>query len=503
MRQLSGSDTLMLYSDTPHAQNIIAPFGIYDPSTTPNGRLTYDDILSFVRSRLDIAESFRERIVMVPLGLDRPVWIRDPDFDLEYHVRHIALPAPGNWDQLCTQIARVGARPLDMTRPPWELYVIEGLDAVDDVPPGSFAVMLKMHHAAVDGVAGAEIVTALHDVSPEPEVRPAPPPWEPEQPPSNVELLARAGIHAVTRPLAFAGTVVPALRPRRGLFDRSQMSTMGFRQATRFNRPVSAHRSFGVTNLKLPDVKAVKNAFPGAKVNDVAIAVVGGALRAYLVDKGELPETSLEALMPISVRATQTQRALQPGEVEASAGGNRFRMSVVTLGTDLTDPAARMAAIMASTAAAKEQGAVDAPSLMDAAELLPGALMGSAQRAVVRAANRTDRTVGVHTIVTNVPGPQVPVFFDGARAVTMSGMAPVVDGMGLIHGIGSYGGIVPVCFTSDREMLPDPRFYERCIAEAFDELAIAAGTRKAPRRTKPRSAARTVRRSTTKGRESA
>jgi len=331
MRQLSGSDTLMLYSDRPHAQNLIAPIGIYDPSTSPRGRLTYDDILAFVESRLDIAESFRETSVMVPLGLDRPMWIRDPDFDVEYHVRHIALPRRGDWNQFCTQVARLGALALDLSRPPWELYLIEGLDSVEGVPAGSFAIMLKMHHAAVDGVAGAEIVTALHDTSPEVAGAPSDMMWKPDRRPTSAELLARAGIHAFTRPLAFARTVMSSMTtmPNRAMFDRSQMSQMGLVPATRFNRPVSAHRSFGAVTLTLAEIKEVKNAVEGAKVNDVALALVGGAMRAYLTDKGELPVRSLSALMPISVRPTLTQRPSGPTEVESGAGGNRFKMSAV------------------------------------------------------------------------------------------------------------------------------------------------------------------------------
>lgn len=476
MRQLSGTDSLMLHSDRPHAQNLIAPLGIYDPSTAPGGEVSFDDVLRFIESRLDISDSFRDRLVGVPLDLDRPWWVRDADFDLEYHVRQIALPKRGDWPQFCSQIARLGARPLDLARPPWELYIIEGLDGIDDVPAGSFAMMLKLHHAAVDGVSGAEMVTALHDSAPDATRSTTPSSWQPEPVPSNLALLGQAWLHSVTRPLAFLGQVVPQLRSVPGAIRQAGARPGGGAvvTATRFNGPVSPHRVWGATRLTLAEMKQVRAAVPDAKVNDVALALVGGALRAYLDDKGELPEESLVAIMPISVRPTMTQRRGAP-EVEAAAGGNRFGMANVAMFTQLDDPIERVRAIREATAAAKSTGAMGAASLVQISELLPGALMGSVQRAVTRTANRAGRAVGAHTVVTNVPGPQVPVYFCGARAVFMSGMAPVTDGMGIIHGIGSYAGEVPVCFSADREMMPDPGFYETCIRNAMDDLLAGAG----------------------------
>ena len=157
MRQLSSADWSMVSLDSPTAHNTIGIVGIYEPAPGTGGPPTYDEVLRYVEARLHVAESFRERMVNVPFGVDRPYWVRDGAFDLEYHVREIALPKPGSWRQLCTQIARIHARPLDLTRPPWELYVIDGLDDAGHVPPGSFAMFLRVHHAAIDGVAGAEI----------------------------------------------------------------------------------------------------------------------------------------------------------------------------------------------------------------------------------------------------------------------------------------------------------------------------------------------------------
>lgn len=481
MRRLSGTDTLMLYSENAKAQNIIAPVAIYDASTTPSGRIGLDDVLRFVESRLHVSESFRERLVRVPFGLGNPYWIKDPDFDLEYHVRHIALPRPGTWEQFTAQVSRIGQRALDMERPPWELYLIEGLDAIDGVPSGAFAILLKMHHAAVDGVAGTEILNALNDHTPDAGAIDVPADdWRPDPRPSDVELVGRAAAHAVVDPV---GTVRRLLWPTLRSAPRSTLralrspeargQTLAPVSATRFNRPVGPHRVWDARRFLLEDAKQIKKAVPGASINDVALAWIGGALRSYLGEHGELPDSSLVALMPISLRPTTTQEHAGT-EVAASRGGNRFAMANIALGTDIEDPLERVAVVQTRTRVAKGY-AVDAPSLVEWSEALPGALAGTAQRAVIRLANRTGRTMGVHMIVTNVPGPRNPLYFDGAKCLFTSGMAPVVDGMGIIHAVTSYQDQFVACFTADRDMMPDPAFYAGCIDRAFEELRTAAG----------------------------
>ena len=174
MRQLSGQDASFIYSERPHAPTHITSISVYDPSTAPGGAVTFKGILAHLEARLHLARAFRQKVVRVPLDLDHPYWVEDSEFDLEYHVRHIALPKPGDWRQFCIQAARLHARPLDLSKPLWELYVIEGLDNVEDVPPGAFAFVLKIHHAAVDGKSGVEMITAIHSQTPE-VVDPPPP----------------------------------------------------------------------------------------------------------------------------------------------------------------------------------------------------------------------------------------------------------------------------------------------------------------------------------------
>lgn len=481
MRQLSASDWTMVAIDTPYAHNTIGIVSIYDTSTRPDGELGYDEALAYIQDRLHVAESFRERMLNVPLGLDRPYWIRDGTFDLEYHVRHIALPRPGSWRQFCTQLARIHARPLDLTRPPWELYLIDGLDGVDHLPEGAVAVFLRVHHAAIDGVAGAEIMTAIH--THEADGAPPPPPagyeWTPDPIPTDAELLSRAALHGMSRPVAFvkafrdvAGQLPFLARDSR---NPDVTTPASLPQATRFNQPVSAHRVFGTSYTTLDTLKQVRAGVPEAKINDIGLAVVGGAIRAYLLDKGELPEEPMIAMMPISIRPTSTRAAGAPGSTAAATSGNQFSLAPITMATDEADPIERLRRIVRSTSHVKESGARPVRALMEMSEEALGGLMGSVQRTAVRALSRRGRTLAVHTLVSNVPGPRTPMYFCGARMVDVTGLGPVLDGMALNNGIGSYGERVTFCFTADRQAMPDPEFYEDCLTGAVDELLDAAG----------------------------
>lgn len=489
MRQLSSADWTMVSLDTPTAHNTIGIVAIYDPSTRKGARdpITYEEVLTYVEARLHVAESFRERLIHVPFGLDRPWWIRDGDFDLEYHVRHIALPRPGSWRQLCTQIARIHARPLDLTRPPWELYLIDGLDGVDHLAVGAFAIFLRIHHAAIDGVAGAEILTAIHSHKADQEPPPVPEGyrWEPDPIPSDVGMLSRAALHGATRPFdvlrqarKVVGQLSTLVSDNR---DPAVTSPASLPKATRFNQVVSPHRVFGTAYTTLDVLKEIRTAMPEATINDVGVAVVGGAIRRYLFDKGELPDEAMVAMMPISIRPTNTRASGTGGSATGTvASGNEYSIAPITMATDEADPLDRLARIVASTAHVKESGAHPVRSLIAMSEEAFGGLMGTVQRSVVRALCWRGRTVAAHTLVSNVPGPLTPMYFCGAQMVDTTGLGPVLDGMGLNNGIGSYGNRVTFCFTADRKAVPDPDVYEQCLSSAINELLDAARARTKP-----------------------
>lgn len=472
MQQLTGLDASFLYFETPNAPGHVFSVWIYDQSSAPDGKVTFKGILEHVRRRLHLSPTFRRRLVPVPFDLDHPYWIEDPDFDLEYHVRHIALPRPGDWRQFCIQVARLHSRPLDRNRPLWEMYVIEGLDDVEGLPEGSFAIMTKIHHAAVDGVTLLEITSALNELSPD-----ATPPepvteWRPEREPGPFELLSRAGFNNATRPLRLARRMTAAM-PGMAERMRQQRARQNFDLAaftpaprTRFSGAVRAHRVIEARRFDLEDAKRIKRAVPGATINDVAITVVGGALRRYLGEKGELPAESLRVMAPVSIRTAE----------QAGTAGNQVSAMIVTAGTDIADPRERLAAVHRSSTESKAASeAMGARELVQFSEMVPGGLAALAARTASQFEMATRATPVINTVVSNVPGPQSPLYFAGARLVTFFGGAGVVDGMGLLHGVTSYLGELSLSVVSDREMLPDPGHYGDLIEQSFRELAEAAG----------------------------
>jgi WS/DGAT/MGAT family acyltransferase len=407
--------------------------------------------------------------VRVPLDLDHPYWIEDGDFDLEFHVRHIALPQPGDWRQLCIQVARLVSRPLDQDRPLWEFYVIEGLDNVEGVPKGSFCVLTKIHHAAIDGMSGVELTNAIHDDTPT-----APPPerdtsWRPERKPSTAQLLLRAGVNNATRPMHASrvmGRAIPQLgRLQRQIRQRTITPPPSTIPRTRWSGPVTAHRVFDAVKFPLDDLRRTKEALPGATINDVVLTVVGGALRAYLSSKSELPTDPLIAMAPISVRS----------EAEKNAAGNMVSGMFTTLGTDIANPYDRLVAVSAGAHASKAfTHALGARTLLDMADLMPGSLIGLGARTSARLSLANRLQPVFNTTVTNMPGPRHPLYMAGAQLIAMYGAGMISDGMGLIHPVLSYCGDITISFTSCREMLPDPAFYADCLRLSFAELAHAA-----------------------------
>ena len=478
MEQLSALDASFLYLETPNSPMHIGGMVIYDQSTVKGGHLRFKEIMSNIEKRLPRSRTFRQKIIRVPMNLDHPYWVEDRDFNLEFHVRHIALPKPGDWRQLCIQVARLHSRPMDLTRPLWEMWVIEGLDNVEGAPKNSFAIYTKLHHAAVDGVSGAEILEALHDLVPYPDDDGLKDGWQGEREPSTLNLLARTAASNIRQPFHLAKVLIDTVPPlaKAGIaLQRNELETSGRAPRTRFNSTVSANRVFDGVVLDLKKVREIKNTVEGATVNDVVLAVCGGGLRKYLVSKDELPDESMIAMAPISIRNTDGKGSM----------GNQVSAMFPPLCTDIHDPVQRFKAAVEGTKNSKElTKAVGAKNLADYQEFLPSAVAGLAARLYSRLglANRVNPFFNV--VVTNVPGPQFPLYSHGATMVHHFGLGPIFDGMGLIMPVFSYNGEIAVSFNSCREMMPDPEFYAQCLTEAFDELYAGIKTSKPkPKRT--------------------
>ena len=472
MEQLQGMDASFVALETPNSPMHIGSILIYDPSTAPGGFVRFKDILGFIESRMQLSKTIRQKLVRVPFNIDYPYWVEDADFDLEYHVRHVALPKPGDWRQLCIQAARIFARPLDLNRPPWEFTVVEGLDNVPGIPKGSYAMVTKVHHAAIDGMSGIDLMQALH--TPTPSVAPPnkPDTWQPDKNPNKVGMFAKGYVRAWLNPIRQMGVAAQAVpgvyRAAKGMV-KGDFGLNAAIQApkTRFNTKVSPHRVVEGRVFELAHIKALRSLSEGAKVNDVMLTIIGGGLHKYLKHHDDLPKTTMTAMAPISVRS----------EDEKNTMGNQVSAMIAPLGTHIADATERMVYVHDQTRRSKEMTqALGARQMTEASKVSPALFMALGAQLYTRlgVANYMVTTV-INTVVTNVPGPRVPIYSAGAKLVSMQGLLCLLDGVALGHVVQSYVNEATITFTADRKVMPDPEFYAQCLQESFEDLAKAAG----------------------------
>lgn len=465
MKQMQGLDTVFVAMERPVAPLHIGSVLIYDPSTAPNGFVRFKDILSFIEGRIHMSETMRQKMVKVPFGLDYPFWVQDKNFDIEYHVRHVALPKPGDWRQLCIQAARIFARPLDLSRPPWEFTVVEGLDNIPGVPKGSYAMLTKVHHSAIDGVSGVDLMHVLHTITADQDETLPPDTWRPESDPSQIGMFARGYMRNLTNPIrqarALRHTVPGMARTAKGLIKKDfDFTALMKAPNTRFNGTVSPHRMFDARTFPLKDVKRIRALATGAKLNDVMLSVTGGAMRLYLERYNEIPDTSVTAMAPISVR----------DESEKNSMGNQVSAMFVPLGSHIPTARERMKYVTEETVKAKSfTSAMGARQMTEMAKLTPAPLMNIGARIFSQFKLADHMKPFVNTVVTNVPGPPVPIYSAGAKMVGNYGMLCLVDGVKLGHVVHSYVDEVTLSFTACRSAIPDPDFYSECIQASFDQ----------------------------------
>ncbi len=476
MQQLTGLDAAFLAMETHAVFGHVGSVCVLDPSTSP-GPVTLQSVTAMIEERLHLIPPFRRRLVQVPLGLDQPYWIEDPDFDIEYHVRELALPAPGDDRQLAEQAARLHARPLDRSRPLWELYLIHGL------ADGRIAIYSKVHHAAIDGVSGSDLLTAILDLTPEGRaVVPPAEEWRGENEPGAVAMLTRSAFSLAGHPVRAARLTyglarsLPALatspaRPRLPVLDRLLrrdadlvLQGAGLRApATPFNKAISPHRRWAFRSLPLDEVKAVKN-LAGGTVNDVVMALSTGALRRWLLDHDALPDGPLVAAVPVSIRTA----------AEKGAIGNKVSTMIAPLPTHLSDPLERLEACTAAMRAAKDQhGALPATLLSDVTEFAMPALAGQAARLAARV-RLVERVNPFNLFISNVPGPGIPLYFAGCRLLGYYPLSAIADGQGLNITVCSLSGQLHFGLIADRELVPDLDVMMGYLAEELEVLTKAA-----------------------------
>ncbi len=466
LQRLSGLDASFLYLETSTQPLHVCSILELDTSTIPGG-YSFDRLRDELSVRIAAIPSFREKLSNTFLNLDHPVWVEDEEFDVDRHVHRIGLPAPGGRVELAEICGHLASLPLDRRHPLWEMWAIEGLDGTDARNGGRLAVMTKVHHAAVDGVTGANLMSQLCSVEPDP-----PPPARVEVPGRGVNPLriALGGLgRFASRPIDLATNVLPTTvttvvdTVRRAVDGRAMANPFAAPQSP-FNGSITAHRNVAFTQLDLADIKTVKDHF-GVKVNDVVMALVSGVLRTYLLDRGELPESSLVAMIPVSVH----DRSDRPGRNQVSG-------MFSSLHTEIEDPAERLMAIaQANTVAKEHSSAIGATLLQDWSQFAGPAVFGVAMRVYAR--TRLTESRPVHNlVVSNVPGPQVPLYFLGAEVEAMYPLGPIFHGAGLNITVMSLNGRLNVGLISCPELLPDLWDMADGFPSGIAELLAAAGS---------------------------
>lgn len=468
LHQLSAQDAQFLYIQTAENLTHVMAVYVYDPSTAPTKKVRFKDIIEHVRSRLHISPVFKRKLYRLPFDIDHPYWVEDRHFDIEAHISHGRLPEPGDWRQFCIHVARHFSKPMDMNRPLWDMYVVEGLDKVAGYGKGSYAIMTRVHHSAIDGASAAYFFTALGDMDNKgkPLIEVPPSDWDYGDVPSSSDVMNRAVSSNLSSPVKLANAVLK-LTPT--LWDAAQKNMSGDGEGggltvpeTRFNGNVSPHKMFDAVSFDLNELKAMRTKVEGATINDVVLTVCSGALRKYLMKHKELPKETLVAVAPVNARKRDGQE---------NTPGNKITAMTVKLWTNIANPLERLEAVRNTTQETKAaKSGLSARIMTDLTQHIPGATMAGVAK-ILTSERFAPKMSNV--FISNVPGPQVPMYMNGAKLTHQYGMAPLGNGMGLFIATPSYNGTMSFAITTDRKIMPDIEFFRECIESAFVQLRDA------------------------------
>ena len=483
MRQLTSLDAQFLAMESARTYGHVSGLAIYDPSTREEGTLQRADLCRLVGERIHLLAPFRWKLAEVPFGIDHPYWVEDPDFDLDFHIRESAVPPPGDERALADVVSRIVARPLDRARPLWAIYLIHGL------PEGRVAVLTKVHHSAVDGVSGAEILSALVDMSPEgrdPKDLPPKPDETPgERVPGQLEMLGRGLLGVPRQPVRALKQLpkLPNLADVPGIQQLPLVGTLGRMSVkaqrlltsgdvahilepppvsvptTRFNGQITPHRRFSFGSLSLDRVKAIKNEL-GISVNDVVVTLCATAVRDYLLERGELPDEPLVSMVPVSVRTPE----------QMGTFGNRVSAMIVPIPTDEPDTKTRlMKAHHVLRSAKTRHKAIPATLMQDVTKFIPPAVHARASRLTMQLAANVGRPM-LNLVISNVPGPPMPLYLAGAQLEAHFPVSVITDGVGLNITCMSYRDHIDFGIVVDRDMVDDAWDLMEAVERAMDEL---------------------------------
>jgi WS/DGAT/MGAT family acyltransferase len=459
VKSISGLDATFLYGETPTSPMHVGSVAIIE------GSLEYKDFRRIIMSRIHHIPKFRRRLMYPPFSIDHPYWVDDPHFNIDMHIKNVALPKPNDWKQLRRLASREFSEHLDQSRPLWSFTFVEGLDNLSQVPKGSVAIISKVHHVAIDGMAGAGLLAVLFDFGPNVKEIPEPLPFKPKPIPNEISLMLKSGIGFAKNPLKFPRIIKETLEAtvKAGFLTRAQhldLPTSPFTAPkTPINGIIAAERKWNTSIISLTRVKKLKQIM-GTTVNDILLAICAGALRRYLLEKRKLPKKPLVAMVPISTRGD-----------EGGADGNRLSAMLVQLATHIEDPIERLENIYENTIKGKTyQSAAGAKTLSNLAESVPFGLANQAAQLYSRYNLAKMHNPVFNVVITNVPGPQIPIYLHGHKLLYIMGMAPIIDGMGLIITILSYQDQITISPTSDINSMPDVKLFSDYILDSANEL---------------------------------
>ncbi len=462
LKPISGMDAAFLYAEAPNSPMHVGSLTILE------GAMSFEDFKKIIASRLPLLPKFRQRLVSVPFNLDYPYWADDPNFDLDMHLHHIALPEPGNWKALRDMSSRVFSGHLDHARPLWSITFVEGLDNVSQVPPGSVAILTNIHHVMIDGVSGLGVMGILYDRSAENQMNKLakPIPFKPAPLPNDLSLLLKSYGNFMSNPfklpVAVGQTVWKVVKTQvtPQLANKELPKASFTAPKTIFNENVSLKRTWGSAILELERVKTLKNIM-GVTLNDIILTICSGAIRKYLLEKNKLPAQPLVANVPVSTRTTEDS-----GELN-----NQISNMLIPIATHVEEPIERLELIHEYTSLGKvRHRAMGAKTIAKMADSVPFGLANLAAGIYSRYnLSQLHRPI-FNVTITNVPGPQDPLYMNGHKVLSVMGMGPVIDGQGLIIAILSYAGQITISSTSDVSTIPDIDLFSRYIRETANEL---------------------------------
>ncbi|MGI9667967.1 MAG: WS/DGAT/MGAT family O-acyltransferase [Acidimicrobiia bacterium] len=481
--RLSNLDASFLALEGRSTHMHVGAVAIFGPGpTTGDDGVDIDTIRNLIESRLDSIPRYRQRLATVPLE-GHPVWVDDEHFHIGYHVRHIALPNPGTTDQLKSLVGRLMSQQLDRTRPLWELFVVEGLE------DGGFAVVTKIHHCMIDGMSGIDLMAVILDFSPDFTIEEVEP-WIARPAPNGTELAVQEISRTISQFIAGVGDISALVADAEGVFAdwsrkfRAMGASLSSGWLTRtgrtpLNGPIGGARWFDWIDLPLDEVKAVKNTHD-ATVNDVMLAVVAGGVRNYLMEEGsvtqeELVETEFRVMAPVSVRTKSEQGTL----------GNKVAMWLLALPIAEPDPAGRLAAVAGETKNLKERDhALGASTLVQVSTGAPATIVSLGARLA-------SRMKPFNMTVTNVPGPQFPLYMAGSQMLATYPLVPLWESHGAGVAMFSLNGRIDIGINMDRTLIDDPTRLGQALLSSFDELktaepiATVTSKKKAPKKAPP------------------